>query len=534
VSPAVVLVQPPHAKACEPTPGLLALAGHLRRRGIGVRLADANLEVQEALLSGTALASSAEALSAEGASGAWVVSGRRVSRRIEAAKAALRNPGTYKDPRAYRSAADTLAEAFRLLSRARSFRISASDLDCPTLSPLSTRDLLRVACEPGLLPIAPELADTVPGILADAPSLIGISAVYLSQALPAFALAGLLRHAGYRGTLVLGGGLVTSWAPGLGPRSELFRIWDALVAGPGEEALEALVAGHSRASSLLQSAAPVVCFDPDPAGLSWDRYFGPGPILPLAASRGCYWKRCAFCPDTAQDAVPFRLGDPRALAETILRARDDHGFRHVHLTDDAVPPRSLRALARALRGQGISWYGFARLERQFLDPGFAEELALGGCAMLQLGVETASQRLLDLLGKGTRAGDAEVVLTNLTAAGIRTYVYLLFGVPSETEEEALGTVEWAAGNAGRISFLNLALMNLPRGAAPAKTAGTAGTAAGSWPAPAPTPRSAPSSPARRPASPRTMRHSWRFFPPPLEGGGEMPCFAPFLDSLSSR
>ncbi|MBE0616541.1 MAG: radical SAM protein, partial [Proteobacteria bacterium] len=468
----VLLVQPPHAKACEPPPGLLALAGHLRSRGVMVTVADLNVEVQERLLSEVSLKAAAGALAARGESGATLSSARRAVRRALAGLAALRREETYRTWVAYRGAADALAEGWAAVSRARGARLSISDLDVPGLSPLSSRDLRAVAESPELLPLAPELGAAAAPLLALDPALIGISATYLSQALPAFALAGHLRREGYRGRLLLGGSLVNSWAPRLRASSPLFQVWDGMVVGPGEAALETLALGRdpAEAPGLLAPAVGAwdvtgtaahspMCFAPDPAGLPWNRYLAPGPILPLAASRGCYWRRCAFCPEAAQDRQPFRAGAPDTLAEAILRARDAVGASRVHLTDDAVPPGTLRRLARRLRGEGLHWYGFARLERQFLDPAFAHELAEGGCVLLQLGVETASQVLLDRMGKGTRAADAGRVLGNLTTAGIRTYVYLLFGLPGESPAEAEQTLAWAAEHAPWITFANLALFH---------------------------------------------------------------------------
>jgi radical SAM superfamily enzyme YgiQ (UPF0313 family) len=321
-----------------------------------------------------------------------------------------------------------------------------------------------------------ELRRAAETIVEDDPNLVGVSVSYLSQALPAFALAGALRRGGFRGRLVLGGGLISSWAPHLGPGSQVLRVWDALVAGPGEGPLEGLARGvdGSEIPGILMPGSDrrpptgsedlnPVCFDPDPSGLPWDRYLAPGPVVPLATSRGCYWRRCAFCPEAAQNARPFRSASGQDLARTIRAARDAVGAQWFHLTDDALPLATLRRLARNLRGEGVRWYGFVRPERALLDPRFAAELADGGCAMLQLGVETASQRLLDLMAKGTRAEHAGPIVRNLAAAGIRTYVYLLFGVPTESEREAETTVSWAADHADAISFLNLALMNLPRG-----------------------------------------------------------------------
>ena len=471
----VVLVHPPQAKACEPAPGILALAGHLERSGVPVSVVDANLRVQEAALSSDSLLTCARALQENGAPRRHVTSALRCARQAPEALSSLRHSSIYREPVAYRAAVDDLEEAYRAVSRATRVHLSLSDLRHPRLSPLSSRDLASAAADPFLLPVGCELARSAEEILAHDPAVVGVSITYLSQALASFALAGLLRRSGYRGALVLGGGVITSWAPRLRPSSDVFRVWDAVVVGPGERPIEALAADRTVSSlpgvlapslgvwnPLSPGTRPDVCFDFALAGLPWGRYLAPGPVLPVATSRGCYWRRCAFCPEAAQDRQPFRRASPRVLARSILEARDKQGVSWVHLTDDAVPPAALRALARELRGRGVSWYGFVRLERALLDPGFATELAEGGCAMLQLGVETASQRLLDLMGKGTRAENAGPIIVNLARAGIRTYVYLLFGLPSETLEEAQGTIDWACAHAGSLTFLNLALMNHPR------------------------------------------------------------------------
>lgn len=472
----VLLVQPPHAKACEPPPGLLALAGHLRSRGVTVAMADLNVAVQERLLSRASLEDAARALASAGVEGSPLSSARRAVRRAPAGLEALRLPRTYRKWARYRAAADSVTEGWAAVSRSRGGRFSISDFTVPHLSPLSSADLLVAAREPACLPLFPELARAAHPLLERDPMLIGVSVTYLSQALPAFALAGYLRGRGYRGMLVLGGGLVTSWAGRMQPSSPFFQVWDGLVVGPGEAALEILALDRAPAGApgLLAPGLGVwnpthgargraVCFRPDPEGLPWDRYLSPGPVLPAATARGCYWRRCAFCPEAAQDRQPFRSARADALADAILRARDAVGAHRIHLTDDAVPPATLQGLARRLRGEAVQWYGFARLERELLDPSFCEELAQGGCALLQLGVETASQRLLDRMGKGTRADEAGPMIRNLTAVGIRTYVYLLFGLPTETRAEAERTLEWAADHAAWITFANLALFHLPRG-----------------------------------------------------------------------
>jgi radical SAM superfamily enzyme YgiQ (UPF0313 family) len=81
--------------------------------------------------------------------------------------------------------------------------------------------------------------------------------------------------------------------------------------------------------------------------------------------------------------------------------------------------------------------------------------------MLKLGIESGSQKILDHLQKGIDLEIASKALKALKQAGIATYVYLLFGTPPETEEDAYRTLDFTARHHDLISFLNVAIFNLP-------------------------------------------------------------------------
>ena len=55
----------------------------------------------------------------------------------------------------------------------------------------------------------------------------------------------------------------------------------------------------------------------------------------------------------------------------------------------------------------------------------------------------------------------ERTLGALSRAGIATYVYLLFGTPSESLEEARQTLDFTRRHHRAITFLNLAVFNMP-------------------------------------------------------------------------
>ncbi|GAB6063743.1 B12-binding domain-containing radical SAM protein [Deferrisoma palaeochoriense] len=455
---ALLLLIPPVAKPSEPTPGALALAAHLRGRGVPAAVLDLNLAFHRALWSRPS--------PEEPPPGPAGTRARRAASKAPEAAAPLTGPRGYAAGPAYRQALADLLLAYRVFGDARGVRVTPSDLELPGWSPLSSADLAQAAEAPQDLPIFDLLRPLAEAALARDPALIGVSATFLSQAVPAFALAGRLRRSGFRGRLVLGGALVAAWRPRLRPESPVFRAWDALVAGPGEEALAALWHGAWRAPGVLaprrgvwEPPARPGRWEPrvDPEDLG-EGYLAPGPVVPLPLSRGCYWRRCAFCPEAAQGGAGFRPAVRSGVAGALARAPGPWA----HLTDEAVPPSLLRALAEA-PPPGLRWYGFVRPEPLLADPALARGLARSGCRLLRVGAESASQAVLDRAGKGTDAALLGPIVRALAEAGIRTQVYLLFGLPGQTRRDAEETLDWVRRHADAVTFLNLALFHLPRG-----------------------------------------------------------------------
>jgi hypothetical protein len=80
--------------------------------------------------------------------------------------------------------------------------------------------------------------------------------------------------------------------------------------------------------------------------------------------------------------------------------------------------------------------------------------------MLKVGLESGAKTALDAEQKGIDLALASRVLQNLKQAGIATYVYLLFGTPSESLTEARATLDFTVRHHEAINFLNLTIFNL--------------------------------------------------------------------------
>lgn len=469
-SPDVLLIHPPATRPAGPPLGTGVLLSRLRRLGIRAEAVDANLEAYLHLLVEDRL----QAAAGPGASTAV----RRAVRHAARALSFLRSPGAAASFPRYAAAARHLNAALSAhRGEGRSERLTLGDYTHGGLSEFSPADLSRVADgRDGTVFGGYFRGDLLPRVSGLRPRCVGISVNFRHQVLPAFELAGLLRRALPGVPVVGGGGMLTSWKRPLLAAGRWLPAFTRIVFGPGEGALARIAAGGVSRDEYFLHGSGEAEFLPDFGFAELRDYVSPEPVLPVAASRGCYWGRCGFCPEAVAPTHPHRTHDPAAFPELLQELSRRYSVTRFHLTDNAVPPQTLRALvAQADALRGISWHGFARFERDLLAPGFASGLAAAGCAMLQLGLESGSQRLLDRMGKGTRVSDAAETLAHLRAAGIATYVYVMLGAPGETAGDAEATLAFLERHAGNIDYLNLSILNLPREAEGEKVPGGDGT-----------------------------------------------------------
>lgn len=435
----ILLIHPPVAKPCEPSAGIARLSGALRRQGMECALWDANVKGLLDLIQGP-----------RASTDRWTT---RASRNRRRHLASLRNPATYHHPDRYRRAVSDINRLLETATSSGSLKVRLADYQDPVLSPVRSSDLIRASHHPEENPFYPYFKRRLTEIIEkEQPTHVGFSLNFLSQALCTFAMIGIIRAEWPDLVLILGGGLVTSWVRRPGWRNPFGDLVDYLVAGPGEPFLLSLL-GNGK------SEAPVTGhYRPEYTSFPLAEYLAPGPILPYSASSGCYWNQCAFCPEKAE-------GNPYVPIPTDMVMEDIEGLVKetrpvlLHLLDNAISPGLLKALTE--RPPGVSWYGFTRITSHLADYDFCMALKRSGCVMLKLGLESGDQDVLDREWKGIDLETASPALKHLKEAGISTYVYLLFGTPSETLMEARRTLDFAVRHRDDIGFLNLALFNLP-------------------------------------------------------------------------
>jgi len=162
----------------------------------------------------------------------------------------------------------------------------------------------------------------------------------------------------------------------------------------------------------------------------------------LTVSHGCYWKQCSFCDVNLDYIGNYQNTTAENLVDKIEKVMNETGNSGFHFVDEAAPPKMLKAIAELLleRGLEIKWWTNIRFEKTFNDE-LCELLAKSGCIAVTGGLEVASDRLLTKMKKGVDIEQVAQVTNSFSKYGTMVHAYLMYGFPTETEQETIDSLE---------------------------------------------------------------------------------------------
>lgn len=162
----------------------------------------------------------------------------------------------------------------------------------------------------------------------------------------------------------------------------------------------------------------------------------------LTLAHGCYWGKCTFCDISLDYIGKYQAASAKILVdkmEQMIADTQEHGF---HFVDEAAPPALMRDVALEIlrRKMTVVWWANIRFEKSFTAD-LCRLLAASGCIAVSGGLEVASDRLLKLIDKGITVGQVANVTQNFTQAGIMVHAYLMYGFPTQTDQETIDSLE---------------------------------------------------------------------------------------------
>lgn len=153
------------------------------------------------------------------------------------------------------------------------------------------------------------------------------------------------------------------------------------------------------------------------------------PFTIVYASKGCPYN-CTFC---TVARTKWRPKSAEMIIEELTYLKNRFKVRLVSFFDETFTLDKNRAekVALAIKDKilDIKWYCNTRVD--LVDYGLLKILYEGGCRGISYGIESGSQKILDLANKGFTIEQAEKAIEWSKKSGIKVYCSFIFGLPGE-------------------------------------------------------------------------------------------------------
>jgi anaerobic magnesium-protoporphyrin IX monomethyl ester cyclase len=169
------------------------------------------------------------------------------------------------------------------------------------------------------------------------------------------------------------------------------------------------------------------------------------PFLPMLTSRGCPIG-CHYCPYPVGQGLPWRHRSAKNVLDEIEHLVRDLGIQYILFRDPMFSLNQKRVIeicdGIAARGLDFTWRCETRID--FLNPATLAAMARAGCEGINFGVESSDVNIQK--GVGRKPIKQEQFLECFALCrklGIKTFAFFIIGLPGDTVQTILDTVEFA-------------------------------------------------------------------------------------------
>lgn len=168
-----------------------------------------------------------------------------------------------------------------------------------------------------------------------------------------------------------------------------------------------------------------------------------GRVTTMFTSRGCPY-HCVFC-DKAVFGPKWRGRSAPNVLDEIEHVVRDFKINSVIFYDDlfTLKKERIKEICQGIldRRLEIEWKCESRVN--IVDEETLRWMKKAGCSMIAYGVESGNQKGLDYLNKGTNIKQIRRAFELTSTAGIKPMAYFILGIPVETYDDELRTIEFA-------------------------------------------------------------------------------------------
>lgn len=229
--------------------------------------------------------------------------------------------------------------------------------------------------------------------------------------------------------------------PSAVPESEELNIFEHIIVGEGERSIIEIVDAYKNKNSISRIVKNDFIEDldciPFPARdlvnmnmfhrkVAGQRCFG------IIGSRGCCYK-CAFC-DRALFGEKVRFRSIGNIVNEIRAIIEVYGVRYFEFFDDMFTVSLKRLKEFKDKTEDLNIFYRCNGRTDVLSQAVYKLLYASGCKVICFGIESGSQKILNLMRKGTTVKKNLEAIKMAQGAGITVIGYFILGFPGETRE----------------------------------------------------------------------------------------------------
>lgn len=165
--------------------------------------------------------------------------------------------------------------------------------------------------------------------------------------------------------------------------------------------------------------------------------------LPIITSRGCPFQ-CTFCLASKMCGTGFRIRSPEKVIDELEWLRNENKADIFAFYDDTFTFNMNRAfeICERIKKQGLDlpWDCRTRVDR--INPEILLKMREANCQLIHFGIESGSQKMLNIMKKGTTVEQNAKGIKMAKEAGISVAISVVVGYPGETVELLKETFEF--------------------------------------------------------------------------------------------